>query len=223
MLKHQDIYRQAGFGGAVRWGKRPAVIVVDFTFGFTDTRYPTAAGMAEEMANTSKIVKAARNQGRPVVFTSIAYQPAEIPALPWLRKSTGMADLLIDSQLVKVDPHCGYRPDDVVLYKTGASAFFGTHLTALLTGWRADTVIVTGATTSGCVRATAIDAVQSGFDVLVPRDCVADRAAAPHAASLYDLAQKYADVTESSTVCAYLDRLLGPNTEGIANSNGATS
>jgi len=91
--------------------------------------------------------------------------------------------------------------------KKGASAFFGSSLASMLASAGVDTVVVTGATTSGCVRATVVDAVQSGFNVLVPADCCADRAKAPHDANLYDMAQKYADVTDSTEVIAWLASL----------------
>ncbi|MDZ4069068.1 MAG: isochorismatase family protein [Tabrizicola sp.] len=202
--EQEQVYRTAGFGGQVSRGPRPALIVVDFTYGFTDPQYPSAADMTAEIAQTRRLVEAAHAWAIPVIFTAIAYHPAEIEALPWLRKATGMRAMLRESRLAEIDARTGHNPAcDPVVVKTGASAFFGTPLAALLTGLRVDTVVVTGATTSGCVRATAVDAVQAGFDVLVPRDCVADRAAAPHDASLYDIAQKYGDLTDAEEVLAY--------------------
>ena len=91
-----------------------------------------------------------------------------------------------------------------VIVKHGASGFHGTNLAALLAGAGIDTVLIAGATTSGCVRATVVDAVQSGFNVLVPRDCVADRAQAPHEANLFDIQQKYGDVIGLDDALAYL-------------------
>jgi maleamate amidohydrolase len=98
-------------------------------------------------------------------------------------------------------------PQDHLIVKKGASAFFGTSLAALLTGLGCDTVLVCGATTSGCVRATAVDAVQSGFSVLVPRECVGDRAPGPHEASLFDIQAKYGDVIDVKDAVGYLDGL----------------
>src|SRR5690606_30287392 len=109
-----------------------------------------------------------------------AYDAAQVDALAWLHKAPGLAALRAGSRLVEVDDRLAPRPDEHVVVKTGASAFFGTDLAGHLTSLRTDTVIVTGATTSGCVRATVVDAVQHGFPVLVPADCVADRARAPH-------------------------------------------
>ncbi|MBS0474507.1 MAG: isochorismatase family protein [Proteobacteria bacterium] len=209
-MSQAEVYAKAGFGAAAPRGKRPAVIVVDFTYGFTDTAYPTAANMTAEIAATRRLTDLARERGFPVIYTTIAYQPWEAETLPWLRKATGMKALMAGTRLVEIDRATGITADDPVIVKHGASAFHGTNLAALLTAAGADTVIVTGATTSGCVRATVVDAVQSGFIVLVPRDCCADRAAAPHEANLYDIAQKYGDVTSADDVANWLGQ-IGPS------------
>lgn len=204
MSNQEAIYSTAGFGAAVPRGIRPAVIVVDFSYGFTDVQYPTAADMSAQITATRKLTDFSRSAGIPVIYTTIAYQPWEIEALPWLKVATGMAALKAGTRLVEIDRATGIQPDDTVLVKCGASSFHGTNLSALLTASQVDTVVVTGATTSGCVRATVVDAVQYGFNVLVPRDCCADRATAPHQANLYDMEQKYADVTDSEDVMAWL-------------------
>ncbi|KGE01902.1 isochorismatase family protein [Rhizobium sp. YS-1r] len=203
-MSQQEIYQSAGFGQPVSRGARPGIVVVDFTYGFTDTLYPTAANMVAEIAATRRLTNLARAKGIPVVYTTIAYHPGEVALLPWLRKATGMAALLKGSRLVEIDAATGIQPADPVIAKKGASAFHGTALAALLAGAGVDTLIVAGATTSGCVRATVVDAVQSGFNVLVPADCCADRAKAPHDANLYDMHQKYADVTDSADIAGWL-------------------
>jgi len=203
-MQQEQTYAAAGFGRAIPRGTRPGIVVVDFTYGFTDTAYPTAADMSGPIAATRRITDLARAAGFPVIYTTIAYHPGEIDRLPWLRKSAGMAALLEGSRLVEIDAATGITAIDVVIAKKGASAFFGTSLAALLTGAGVDTLVVTGATTSGCVRATVVDAVQSGFNVLVPKDCCADRAQAPHEANLYDMHQKYADVTVATDVLSWL-------------------
>lgn len=206
-MSQEQVYDQAGFGRAVPRGTRPAIVVVDFSYGFTDTQYPTAADMTAPIAATRKLTDFAREAGFPVIYTTIAYHPGELDKLPWLKKATGMAALVEGSRLVQIDAATGIQPDDAVVTKKGASSFFGSTLAALLTGAQADTVIVTGATTSGCVRATVVDAVQSGFNVLVPADCCGDRAQAPHDANLYDMQQKYADVTDSNEILNWLGSL----------------
>ena len=202
-----EIYDRAGFGRRVERGSRPAVVVVDFTYGFTDPQYPTGADMSDAVRATTRLLEAARAAGHPVVFTTIAYDKAQIAGLAWLKKATGMAALEAGSRLVDLDDRLGRRPDEHLVTKTGASAFFGTALASYLASVRADTVIVTGATTSGCVRATVVDAVQHGYPTLVPRDCVADRAQQPHDASLFDINEKYGDVVDSDDVLAYLSTL----------------
>lgn len=206
-MSQDQTYKSAGFGAPVPRGQRPAIVVVDFTYGFTDTRYPTAADMAPQIAATRGLTDLARSRGFPVIYTTIAYHPGEIALLPWLRKATGMAALLQGSRLVEIDAATGIQPGDAIVEKKGASAFFGSTLGALLTGSQTDTVIVCGATTSGCVRATVVDAVQSGFNVLVPADCCGDRARAPHDANLYDIGQKYADVTDAADIAGWLTGL----------------
>ncbi|MFT4100267.1 MAG: isochorismatase family protein [Burkholderiaceae bacterium] len=206
-MSQEQIYSAAGFGRSVPRGCRPAIIVVDFSYGFTDLRYPTASDAGAQMAATKSLCDELRSRGFPVFFSTIAYHPGEIERLAWLKKASGMAALLEGSRLVRIDAATGIQPDDVIVTKKGASSFFGSTLASLLTAARTDTLIVAGATTSGCVRATVVDAVQSGFNVLVPRDCCADRAQAPHEANLYDMQQKYADVTDSDELLEWLRTL----------------
>ncbi|MCW2534942.1 MAG: carbamoylsarcosine amidase, partial [Modestobacter sp.] len=154
------VYDRAGFGRPVQRGSRPAVVVVDFSYGFTDPRYPTGADLTGPVLATARLLEVARAGGVPIVFTTIAYDPGQIQNLAWLKKATGMAALQLGSRLVDVDERLAPRADEHLVVKTGASAFFGTALASYLASVRADTVIVTGATTSGCVRATVVDAVQ---------------------------------------------------------------
>ncbi|MBU0645420.1 MAG: isochorismatase family protein [Alphaproteobacteria bacterium] len=206
-MSQQDTYKAAGFGASVPRGIRPGIIVVDFSYGFTDLQYPTASDASAQMANTKAICDAARAKGFPVIFTTIAYHPGELDKLPWLKKATGMRALIEGTRLVEIDAATGIQPEDAIVTKKGASSFFGSTLNALLTGAGVDTVVVTGATTSGCVRATVVDAVQAGYNVLVPHDCCADRAKAPHDANLYDMDQKYADVTDTADILTWLNHL----------------
>jgi nicotinamidase-related amidase len=197
-------YDRAGFGAAVRRGVRPAVLVVDFSYGFTDPTYPTGADMGAAIEATRLLLEAARSKGVPVIFTTIAYDKGQLASVTWLQKARGMAALSAGSRLVEIDARVSPQDEETILVKTGASAFFGTPLASMLTGLKADTLIVTGATTSGCVRASVVDAVQSGYPTLVPRQCVADRAQAPHDASLFDMNEKYADVIDVDEVLAYV-------------------
>jgi nicotinamidase-related amidase len=206
-MSQEQVYAAAGFGQSVPRGKRPAIVVVDFTYGFTDTQYPTASDLTAQIAATKRLTDLARSKAVPVIYTTISYHAGELTQLPWLKKATGMAALLEGTRLVDIDARTGIQPTDTLIVKKGASAFFGTSLAAVLTGCGVDTAIITGATTSGCVRASAVDAVQSGFNVLVPADCCGDRASAPHDAALYDIDQKYGDVTDAADIFAYLSAL----------------
>jgi nicotinamidase-related amidase len=199
-------YERAGWGGRTPRGSRPAVLVVDLTRGFTEPGFPTGADLTDVVAATSELIGAARAGNAPVLFTTIAYEAADVDggACGWLRKAPGMGILRAGSELVDLDPRLPRDPArDPLIVKKGASAFFGTDLAAQLVTLGADTVIVCGATTSGCVRASVVDAVQYGFTVLVPRPCVGDRAAGPHEANLFDIDAKYGDVIDLADAVAY--------------------
>ena len=205
----EQTYQRAGFGAPVRRGSRPAIVVVDLTRGFTEPDFPSGADLTEVVANTGQLIAAARPADVPVVFTAISYTPAEAAgdAVTWLQKAQGMRSLVEGGEEVALGPRLPRSPQDHLIVKKGASAFFGTSLAALLTGLGRDTALVCGATTSGCVRATAVDAVQSGFSVLVPRECVGDRAPGPHEANLFDIQAKYGDVIDLKDAVGYLDGL----------------
>lgn len=200
----EGIYERAGFGGGVEWGVNPALLVVDFSCGFTDPVSPLGADMSTELHQTGRLLDAARVAGAPVVFTSIAYDEGLTDGGAWLRKVPSLGQLRVGSRWVELDPRLKRRPGEPVVFKRGVSAFFGTHVASLLVAHRVDTVIVAGATTSGCVRASVVDAVQHGFHTLVARECVGDRALDPHEANLFDMAAKYADVVSVQEVIDYL-------------------
>ena len=197
-------YDRAGLGSPVRRGERPVIVVVDLSIGFTDPARPTGADLTDVVAATAALVEAGRPAGVPVVWTTIAYTPAELDTVVWLDKVPGMRALTVGSAAADLDPRLPVTEADHVIVKKGASAFSGTGLATTLAALGADTVLVCGATTSGCVRATAVDAVQAGYPVLVPRDCVGDRAAGPHEANLFDIAAKYGDVIDLDDASAYL-------------------
>jgi maleamate amidohydrolase len=202
----QRTYARAGFGGRVARGRRPAVLVVDLSRGFTEARWPTGADLTKVVDATTQLIEAARGGSVPIMFTTIAYEDADVNgrACTWLTKAPGLAILRAGSELVELDPRLPLEQHDLVAVKKGASAFFGTSLAAALVALRVDTLIVCGATTSGCVRASVVDAVQLGFPVLVPRECVGDRAVAPHEANLFDIDAKYGDVIELADAIAYV-------------------
>ena len=209
-------YERAGWGGAVDRGARPALVVIDLTRGFTEPGFDAGADLTEVVAATARLVEAAHDRGYPVILTRIVYSEAEVRpgVVTWLTKAAGMRAMLEGSDEIVLDPRLPVDPArDVVVDKKGASAFHGTTLASLLRARGCDTVVLTGATTSGCVRASAVDAVQDGFSVLVPRQAVGDRAQGPHEANLFDIHAKYGDVIELDDA---LDYLLGTPGHGGA-------
>lgn len=198
------LYRERGLAGRVGTGERPCLVVVDFVCGFTDPACALGADLDAEVAAASALLAAARAARRPVHFTTICYAPGALEGGPFVAKIPSLACLVEGSRWVEVDPRLAPKAGEVVWVKQGASAFFGTGLAAALTAARVDTVILAGATTSGCVRASAVDACQHGFRTLVVREAVGDRAKAPHEASLFDLDSKYADVVSLAETLSYL-------------------
>lgn len=195
-------------------GTRPAVLVVDFSCGFTDPACALGSDLRDAVEATARLLAVARAQELPVVFTTIAFGPDGADAGIWWRKMPALAELQLGSRWVEIDPRLERRESEALVVKKGASAFFGTNLPAILVTAGADAVVLCGATTSGCVRATAVDLLQYGFPALVPRECVGDRARAPHDANLFDIDMKYADVVALDEVLAYLESLPGAAATG---------
>ncbi|HYY76860.1 MAG TPA: isochorismatase family protein [Gaiellaceae bacterium] len=209
----REVYERARLGGTVTLGERPAVLVVDFSCGFTDPESALGADMTDEVEATKRILDLARARGLAVIFTSIGFEASLKDGGLWLQKAPALADLQLGGHWVAIDPRLEPREDETVVLKKGASAFFGTNLAAILISQGVDTVILCGATTSGCVRATAVDLLQYGFPTLVPRECVGDRAQAPHEANLFDIQAKYADVVSLEDALGYLESV--PSRAGV--------
>ena len=200
-------YEFSGFGDMSGTGKRPAVLVVDFIKGFTDPACPLGSELADEVAATRRLLDVAREKGLPVYFTTVIYGEADKRAGYFLKKVPALGVLTPDSEWVKLDERLGRLESEPLFSKRFASAFFGTDLNAYLAYERVDTVIVTGCTTSGCVRATAVDVLQYGYRVVVPEDCVGDRSAEAHRANLRDIQTKYGDVVGLDEVLKQLESL----------------
>ena len=191
-----DVYRQQGFGQAIGRGKRPALLVVDFVNGFLDPSIFGGGNIAEAAERTRPLLGSARDNGLPIVFTRIVYAEDGSDAGVWCEKAPRLKTLTETSAASQVVDFLGPRAGELVVRKTQASAFFGTDLSSYLTYRRVDSVIIAGCTTSGCVRATVVDAISYNFRPIVVSDCVGDRAAGPHEANLFDIGQKYADLIE---------------------------
>lgn len=192
------------------WGERPAVIVVDFSNGFTDPAYPVGADVSPAVAETCRVLDAGRAARLPVFFTSIAYDDPVRDGGHWVRKIPALNVLRSGTIAVEVDHRLQRRPSEPLVFKRFASAFFGTDLASRLQFLCVDTLIICGVTTSGCVRATVVDAVQLGFRCIVPETAVADRADAPHRANLFDINGKYGDVLPLDEVLAEIGRRVRP-------------
>jgi maleamate amidohydrolase len=211
----REVYAKARLGESVTLGSQPAVLVVDFSCGFTDPECTLGSDMTEAVEATRRVLDAARAKGLPVVFTTIGYEPSLKDGGLWLRKVPSLGDLQIGGRWVEIDPRLEPRDDETIVLKKGASAFFGTNLPSILISQGVDSVVLCGATTSGCVRATAIDLLQYGYPTIVPRECVADRAQAPHEANLFDINAKYADVVSVDDALEYLESVPGKLGAGV--------
>ena len=202
--------RHAGFHGRVGFGERPALLVIDVNVGFTDPASPLQCDLEDAVAAIRRLLGESRCAGIPVVYTTVSYDEGDrVAAAAFIDKIPALLTLEAGSPWVEIDPRIAPLAQEPVLNKLFASAFFGTPLSSLLASAGCDSVIVTGASTSGCVRATAVDALQHGYRVVVPREAVGDRDPAAHEANLYDIDTKYGDVVSLEEVLAHLGRLAG--------------
>lgn len=201
----KQVYAQAGLGASVTLGSRPAVLVIDFSCGFTDPECALGSDLTPQVEATKRLLDVARAKRLPVVFTTIGFDASLKDGGLWMQKVPSLAALQMGGRWVEIDPRLEPREDETVIVKKGASGFFGTNLASVLVSQGVDSVVLCGATTSGCVRATAIDLLQYGWPTLVPRECVGDRAQAPHDANLFDIQAKYADVVSVEDALAYLE------------------
>ncbi len=196
-------YLRKGLLGEIGFGARPCLLVVDLTRGFTDPDLPLGADLTQVIDAVNTLLAVARARDIPIIFGVVSYDHVREAGL-WIRKVPGLATLMAGGGGEVLDQRLERRPDEQVLVKKFGSCFFGTTLASQLTAQGIDTVIVTGVSTSGCVRATVVDSVQNGFHTIVPRQAVGDRAQGPHEANLFDMQAKYADVLDLARVVDYL-------------------
>ncbi len=200
-----------GFGERGGFGHRPALIVVDMTLGFTDPESPLGSDLDGPVEAIQNLLEAARQAEIPVIFTTVAYRESDkVTAAAFIDKVPALLTLEAGSRWAKIDPRIAPRTEEPILNKLFASGFFGTGLSSLLTAAGVDTLIVTGASTSGCVRATVVDALQYGFRPVVPREAVGDRNPDAHKANLYDVDSKYGDVVSVEEILEYLNEKYAP-------------
>ena len=202
-----EIYRRQGIGNPLGFGKHPALINVDFVNSFNDADWFGGGNIDDAVKRTVGLLDAARRNNIPVVFTRVIYADDGSNTGVFVEKAPGLAKLTASHPMSQVVPELEPIDGELIVDKTEASAFFGTGLAAWLTYRGVDTVIVTGATTSGCVRATVVDACAHNFRPIVAEDCVGDRAMGPHEANLFDMGRKYADVMPRDEIVAVLDKI----------------
>lgn len=204
-------YETRGIGAQVGLGASPAILVVDMTRSFTDPEHPLGSDQTPAVHAIAELLGAARDARIPVFYTTMAFLRDAADAVTWSRKMPGLKSLLSDDPAsMEVDPRIAPAPNEIVINKRGPSAFFGTGLVSLLIPMRVDTLIVAGCATSGCVRATVVDALSHGYRVAVPANCISDRAPGPHEANLFDIDSKYADVLPLDEITTYLSSVSGP-------------
>jgi maleamate amidohydrolase len=215
MASDQDseIYERQGLGARMGFGKKPALLIIDFINGFNDAEAFGGGNIQAAIDETEKLLAEARHLGLPIAFTSHVYaEDGSEDGIFNLKMPRMREGLERGSNAVQVVDQLKPRPGERIIEKHYPSAFFSTDLAAWLAKQGVDTAIITGCTTSGCVRATVVDAMGNGFRPIVPRECSGDRAEGPHKANLFDMDQKYADVMALSEVLEELRRLYPAQT-----------
>ena len=213
----EDHYGDRAFGGSVGLGAKPALLVIDLINAFTDPATDLGADVSGVLDRTADLLDAFREAGLPRYFTTVAFEESYGDAGRFIEKVPALRELRLGSDAVEVDDRVAPVGDERVVLKKYASAFFGTDLETELTTHRVDTLVLAGVTTSGCVRATAVDSLQHGYRTIVPADAVGDRAEGPHRANLFDIDAKYGDVVETDDVLAEVGR--GTATDAGANAD----
>ena len=201
-----DDYAKAGFGGRLEFGKHPALLVVDVVQAYLLKDSPLYAGVEDALDSNVRLIEAARKANVPVIFTRVVYRAGGADGGLFYRKVPALKAYVEGSPLGDFPPQIVPRDDEIIVTKQYASAFFGTSLASTLRAMNIDTVMIGGFSTSGCVRATALDALQHGFAPFVVREASGDRDPRPQKANLFDLQAKYAEVigeTEALRLLAF--------------------
>lgn len=210
MTTPDGVYSRQGYGRRLGFGRSAALVVVDLTKGFANPEQFGGGNIDAAIKNTVQLLACARERKLPIVFTRHAYAADGSDCGLFTRKNEKLKILTVDSATTEIVEELAPRPGEMVMCKRHPSAFFGTDLTGWLAMRNVDTLIVSGCTTSGCIRATVVDAIGYGLRPIVPRECVGDRALGPHEANLFDLEMKYADVMPLVDVLAAIQRSKEP-------------
>lgn len=200
---------QRAYNTRVGFGVRQALILIDFCQAYFEPSCDLFADVDDAIESALRVRTAARAAGIPVILTNVVYHPSAIDGGRFFEKAAPLRNFLKGSPMGAFGPGLVPHDDELVVSKQYPSAFFGTSLASTLTSLGIDSVLLTGLTTSGCVRATCIDAMSHGFRTAVVAEACGDRHAAPHEANLFDMNAKYADVVSEEEVLAYLASLKG--------------
>jgi maleamate amidohydrolase len=200
-------YADGGYGHRLGFGKRPALLLIDFVLAYFQRDNPFFADVDEALASAIRITHAARHAGIPVVFTRVAYQAGGLDGGVFYRKIPALSAYLANSGLSGFLDELKPEQGDLIITKQYPSAFFGTSLATSLSSLGIDTVILAGLTTSGCVRASCVDAISHGFVPIIVREACGDRHPSPHEASLFDMNAKYGDVETEQAVVGHLKNI----------------
>ncbi len=196
----------AGFNGTLTPGKKPAVLSIDLMRAYFDAGSPLCLPTTDCLGVAAAVIAAARQRAVPVMHTIVRYGPDALDGGVFVKKIPALRRLIGETTDGQLMPEVGALPEETVITKQYASAFFGTSLGSMLQAQGVDTVIIVGTSTSGCIRATAVDAIQHGFIPIVVSDGVADRSDTVHQASLFDLQAKYAEVMDSEAAIGYIEK-----------------
>ena len=195
-----DNYRGV-FDTALGFGNHPAVIVVDFVKAYTTPGAPFfGQGVVEAVDESVALLEAARETKVPVLYTQVVYHPSGADGGLFFQKVPSLKLFVKGEPLGEIDAKIAPHPQDFIITKQYPSCFFGTSLSSTLKTLGIDTIVLIGCSTSGCVRATAVDGIQHGYRVIVPRECAGDRHDGPHDAALFDINAKYGDVVSKTDV-----------------------
>lgn len=210
-IDDEAFFKERGFGKLLGFGQKPCLIVVDMISGFTDPSMPMGSDLSPQIEKVNDLINTMHAMDLPVLFTTISYDDDTLADSGiWYQKMEGLKTLKAGTPAVNVDPRLNFHSGDGLIVKKYASAFFGTDLIARLNSNNIDTVIIVGCTTCGCIRATAVDALQYGYRPIVVEDAVGDRSMASHEQSLFDLRQKYADVLKTDQVISAVSSKYAP-------------
>ena len=201
MTKNKEqVYEKAKLGGDVGFGKRPAILIIDFQKGFTVPDAPAGGDMKDAVEKATKIVDAGRERNIKNFYTRVGFNKDGSDLMVFGQKATILKEFTRDHWYYEYDDQLDIRDEDITIEKHWPSPFFGTHLQAMLTAMHIDTLILTGCTTAGCIYAAAIDACSYGYRTIVAEDGIADRSEETHEIFLWNMGQKYADIMTSKEI-----------------------